>query len=94
MRDKEYRWRVIRLKPAPAVFVGIVKATDEASAMSLAIKQFDMHPEDRDRLLVLRHGWAAISLPVIFFFDHPRQQLKMSQSVRSSLTDEAVSVGR
>jgi hypothetical protein len=56
MREKEYRWRVIRLKPAPAVFVGIVNATDEASARSLAIKQFDMHPEDRDRLLVLRHG--------------------------------------
>ena len=56
MREKEYRWQVIRLKPSPAVFVGIVIATDEASAMSLAIKQFDMHPEDRDRLLIRRHG--------------------------------------
>ena len=56
MRKREYQWQVIRLKPSPAVFVGIVEAPDEASAKSQAIKQFDIRPEDRDRLLVRRHG--------------------------------------
>jgi hypothetical protein len=56
MRKREYQWQVIRLKPSPAVFVGIVDAPDEASAKNLAIEQFDIRPEDRDRLLIRRHG--------------------------------------
>jgi hypothetical protein len=54
--SKQLRWEIVRLKAPPAVFIGLVDAPDEAKAKELAIKQFDIRKEDRDRLLVRRSG--------------------------------------
>jgi hypothetical protein len=55
-KKKERTWEIRRLKASPAVFIGLVDAPDEAKAKELAIKQFDIRKEDRDRLLVRRYG--------------------------------------
>ena len=55
-KRQQLQWEIRRLKASPAVFVGLVDAPDEAKAKELAIKQFDIRKEDRDRLLVRRYG--------------------------------------
>jgi hypothetical protein len=40
-----------RLKASPAAFIGLIDAPDAASAKERAIKQFNIRPEDRDRLI-------------------------------------------
>jgi gamma-glutamylcysteine synthetase len=47
-------WQISRLKASPAAFIGLVDAPDAASAKERAIKQFDIRPEDRDRLIAVR----------------------------------------
>jgi len=34
-------------------FIGLIDALDEATAKERAIKQFDIRPEDRDRLIAV-----------------------------------------
>ena len=55
-KRQQLQWEIRRLKASPAVFVGLVDAPDEDKAKELAIKQFDIRKEDRDRLLVRRYG--------------------------------------
>ena len=47
-------WQISRLRGTPAAFVGLVDAPDAATAKERAIKQFDIRPEDRDRLIAVR----------------------------------------
>jgi hypothetical protein len=51
---KEYTWEIRRLKASPAAFVGLVDAPDEASAVTGAIKRFNVRPEDQGRLIAVR----------------------------------------
>jgi len=55
-KSKLPRWQIVRLKATPASFIRLVDAPDEDAAIKLAIKQFDIRKEDRDRLLVRRYG--------------------------------------
>jgi hypothetical protein len=48
-------WQISRLRGTPAAFIGLVDAPDAASAKERAIKQFDIRPQDRDRLIAVRH---------------------------------------
>jgi hypothetical protein len=52
---KEYTWEIRRLKASPAAFVGLIDAADEATAVKVALKQFNVRPEDQKRLIALRH---------------------------------------
>jgi hypothetical protein len=57
-RGKDRTWEIRRLKGTPAALVGLVKAPDEAQAKERAmraIKQFQIRPEDRDRLIAVQH---------------------------------------
>jgi hypothetical protein len=54
-RRRVATWRVSRLRGTPAAFVGTVEAADEATAKERAIKQFGVRPEDRKRLIAVRH---------------------------------------
>jgi len=47
-------WQISRLRGTPAAFVGLVDAPDAASSKEWAIKQFDIRPEDRDRLIAVQ----------------------------------------
>jgi hypothetical protein len=47
-------WQISRLRGTPAAFIGLVDAPDAASAKAQAVKQFDIRPEDRDRLIAVR----------------------------------------
>jgi 1,2-phenylacetyl-CoA epoxidase PaaB subunit len=53
MRKKAYQWELFRLKASPAVFVGLVYAPDEKTAVKAAIKEFSIR-EDHKSLLVRR----------------------------------------
>jgi len=46
-------WQISRLRGTPAAFIGLVDAPDAATAKERAIKQFDIRPEDRDRLIAV-----------------------------------------
>jgi len=48
-------WQISRLRGTPAAFVGLIDAPTEAKAKELAIKQFAIRPEDRTRLIAVRH---------------------------------------
>jgi hypothetical protein len=48
-------WQISRLRGTPAAFIGLIDAPDAASAKELAIKQFAIRPEDRNRLIAVRH---------------------------------------
>jgi hypothetical protein len=48
-------WQISKLRGTPAAFVGLIDAPDAATAKSQAIKQFDISPEDRNRLIAVRH---------------------------------------
>jgi len=48
-------WQISRFRGVPAAFVGLVDAPDAASAKERAIKQIAIRPEDRDRLIAVRH---------------------------------------
>jgi hypothetical protein len=48
-------WEISRLRGTPAAFIGLIDAPDEVSAKELAIKQFDVRPEDQKRLIAVRH---------------------------------------
>ena len=54
-RRRVATWQISRLRGTPAAFIGLVDAPDAAKAKELAIKQFDIRPEDRDRLIAVRH---------------------------------------
>jgi hypothetical protein len=54
-REKDRTWEIRRLKGTPAALVGLVKAPYEAKAKERAIKQFQIRPEDRDRLIAVQH---------------------------------------
>ncbi len=54
MRKKQLAWEVLRLKSTPVAFMGLVYAPDEKSALETAIKELEIRPEDRDRLLIRR----------------------------------------
>jgi hypothetical protein len=54
-KKKDRTWEIRRLKGTPAALVGLVKAPDEAKAKERAIKQFQIRPEDRDRLIAVQH---------------------------------------
>ena len=45
-------WKVYRLKSSPAVFVGIVYAEDEESALAAAIEEHNIRQADQKRLIV------------------------------------------
>jgi hypothetical protein len=45
------QWEVYRLKSTPAVFVGLVYADDEASALKAAIAGHNIRPADQKRLI-------------------------------------------
>jgi hypothetical protein len=45
-RKRATEWEVIRIKATPAAFVGLVQAPDKASALRIAIKQFNIRRED------------------------------------------------
>jgi hypothetical protein len=52
---KLFRWRVIRLRGSPALWVGDVDAPDEPSAIEAAIKIYNItDPEHQRRLAVRR----------------------------------------
>ena len=52
---KLFRWRVIRLRGSPALWVGEVDAPDEPSAIEAAIKIYNItDPEHQKRLAVRR----------------------------------------
>ncbi len=51
-REKQYTWEIRRLKESP---VGLVDASDEASAIELAIKQYEIRRENRKRLIAVRY---------------------------------------
>ena len=50
------QWEVYRpIKGSPGAFIGIVEATDEASALKSAIEEFGIiNPEHQNRLFVRR----------------------------------------
>lgn len=54
-KTKERTWEIRRLKVTPAALIGLVNAPDEAKAKERAIKQFEIRPEDRDRLIAVQH---------------------------------------
>jgi hypothetical protein len=54
-KTKKPTWEIRRLKASPAAFIGLVDAPHEAKAKELAIKQFEIRPEDRKRLIAVRH---------------------------------------
>jgi len=47
-------WQISRLRGTPAAFIGLIDAPDAASAKAQAVKQFDIRPEDRDRLIAVQ----------------------------------------
>jgi hypothetical protein len=52
-----FRWRVIRLRGSPALWVGDVDAPDEPSAIEEAIKIYNItDPEHQKRLAVRGDG--------------------------------------
>jgi hypothetical protein len=55
IRRRVATWQISRLRGTPAAYVGLVEAPDAASAKALAIKQFDIRPEDQKRLIAVRH---------------------------------------
>jgi len=54
-REKERTWEIRRLKATPAALIGLINAPDAAKAKERAIKQFDIRPEDRGRLIAVQH---------------------------------------
>ena len=52
--QKKLKWEVYRLKAWPAAFIGIVYAHDEKAALKAAIKEFEIAPDQQDRLLIRR----------------------------------------
>jgi hypothetical protein len=54
-RRRVATWQISRLRGTPAAFIGLIDAPDTASAKALAIKQFAVRKEDRDRLIAVRH---------------------------------------
>jgi len=50
MPMKVFDWRIVRMKGKAAYPLGWVEATDEQSAIKLAIKKFKIRPEDRWRI--------------------------------------------
>jgi 1,2-phenylacetyl-CoA epoxidase PaaB subunit len=56
MPKKPIQWEVYRLKGSPASFVGIVYAPDEKAALKAAIREFEITPEQQDRLLIRRRA--------------------------------------
>jgi hypothetical protein len=51
---KLYRWRVIRLRGSPALFVGDVDAPDETSAIEKAITTYNITNPKHQRGLAAR----------------------------------------
>jgi hypothetical protein len=39
-KEKLHQWEIIRQKASPAAFIGVVYASDEKSALAIAIEQF------------------------------------------------------
>jgi hypothetical protein len=57
MSDKQYRWRIYRIKGKPAQFLGTVWATDEQEAIKKAISELEIKdPQTQKRLVALRQG--------------------------------------
>jgi hypothetical protein len=54
IQKKPVQWDVYRLKGSPAAFVGVVYAPDEKAALKVAIREFDITPEQQNRLLIRR----------------------------------------
>jgi hypothetical protein len=54
-RRRVATWQISRLRGTPAAFVGLIDAPDEAMAKERAIQQFAIRPEDRKRLIAVRH---------------------------------------
>jgi len=50
-----HTWEVRRLRSSPAILLGLVDAENEAEALARAIEQFDVRPEDQNRVLVMRY---------------------------------------
>jgi len=48
-------WQISRLRGTPAAFIGLIDAPDAATAKERAVKQFNIRPEDRGRLIAVRH---------------------------------------
>jgi len=51
-RKKPIQWDVYRLKGSPAAFVGVVYGPDEKAALKAAIREFEITPEQQNRLLI------------------------------------------
>jgi hypothetical protein len=54
-RQRVATWQISRLRGTPAAFIGLIDAPDAATAKERAIKQFAIRPEDRNRLIAVRH---------------------------------------
>ena len=56
MPEKVTQWEVYRpIKGSPGVFIGVVEAPDETSALKAAIEEFGIiNPEHQNRLFVRR----------------------------------------
>jgi 1,2-phenylacetyl-CoA epoxidase PaaB subunit len=53
-QKKPTQWKVYRLKGSPAAFIGTVYAPDEKAALKAAIKEFEITPDQQNRLLIRR----------------------------------------
>jgi hypothetical protein len=51
---KQLRWRISRIKGTPAAEIGTVTASDEASAIAKAIKEFGIPTSQQPRLVARR----------------------------------------
>jgi len=54
-RRRVATWQISRLRGTPAAFIGLIDAPDAATAKERAVKQFNIRPEDRGRLIAVRH---------------------------------------
>ena len=54
IQNKLIQFKVYRLKGSPAAFIGIMHAPDEKAALKAAIKEFEITPEQQNRLLIRR----------------------------------------
>jgi hypothetical protein len=56
MPKKDYRWNIYHIKGTPAKFLGSVYAPDEKTALKYAVKELEIDPKLRNRLVAMRQG--------------------------------------
>jgi hypothetical protein len=53
---KDYRWSIYHIKWTPAKFIGTVYAPDQETALKYAVKELEIEPKIRNRIVAMRQG--------------------------------------